>query len=179
MVGVRRPVSASLAIPAFLLAAGCSWPLLRSHPLTGAWAVAVVAGYWYAAHLCSTAAGPRVARWLLICGLLWIGSITDAVRQLAVPAVICWLALWTTLAGGAVALSRCAVTRSWVTFRVGQPSADRGYLGGGLSRREIALTAGVSASVVALISLLLAGLANNWAAQWWPGPARGGWAIAA
>lgn len=178
MVGVRLPVSASPAVSAFLLAAGCSWPLLRSHPLTGAWAVAVMAGYWYAAYLCFTAAGPRVARWLLICGLLWIGSITDAVRWAAVPAIICWLVLWIALAGGAVALSRDAATRSPVMSQAGEPTSDRGYPGGGLSRRGIALTAGGSVSIMALISLLLAGLADSWAAQWWPGPARGGWAIA-
>lgn len=132
MVGVHRPPSALLAVSAFLLAACCSWPLLRSDPLIGASAVAVIAGYWYTAFLCSTATDPRAARWLVICGLLWAGSITDAVPQLAVPAIICWLALWTALAGGAVLL------RSPVMFQ----AADRGYLGGGLARRGIALTAG-------------------------------------
>ncbi|SRR6266581_2534750 len=168
MVGVRRPPSALLAVSAFLLAACCSWPLLRSDPLIGAPALAVIAGYWYAAFLCAAATDPRAARWLVSCGLLWAGSITDAVPPLAVPAIVCWLALWTALAGGAVLL------RSPVMMQ----AAVRGKLGGGLARRGIALTAGVSASIIALTSLVLAALANRWATQWWPGPARGGWAIA-
>ncbi len=51
MAGVRRPslFLLLLAVAAFALAAACSWPLLRSAPAAGAWAVAVAAGYCAAA----------------------------------------------------------------------------------------------------------------------------------
>jgi|GEM_PF-2603382 len=153
MAGVRRP---SFFLPAavFILAVGCCWPLLRSVPPLGAWAVAVAAGYWSAALLTFAADDLRIAAWLLGCGLLWAGSTTDAVRPLTVAAIGCWVALWIALLGGAVRLRRAA----W---------------------RGIAATAAVSVSLVTVASLVLTGLANNWATQWWPGSARGAWAIAA
>ena len=105
MVGVRRPVSASVSAArafrgmrgpavagaAVVLVAGCAWPLLRSHPLAGVWAVAVACGYGWSGYVCSAQGRPRVTGWLAACGLLWAGSLVGAVHWAAVPAIACWV----------------------------------------------------------------------------------------
>lgn len=179
MAGVRRPSLFLLliAVAAFALAVGCSWPLLRSAPAAGAWAVAVAAGYCAAALVGAMASGRPDAAWLLTCGLLWAGSLAGAARPAAVPATCCWVALWVALPAGAVLLGRDAATRSPAALRARELAADREDPRGGLAWRGITAAAGSAAAIIAVTSLILADQAGRWAAQWWPGPARDGWAI--
>lgn len=176
MAGVRRPSFILLAVAVFILAVGCCWPLLHSVPPLGAWAVVVAAGYWSAAMLVFGVTDLRAATWLIGCGLLWAGSTTDAVPPLAIPAAGCWVALWIALLGGAVRLRRDASPPPAAAL-VGQSQVEPADLGGGLAWLGIERTAVICVSLVAVTSLVLIGLANNWSAQWWPGSARGTWAI--
>jgi signal transduction histidine kinase len=198
MVGVGRSVSACLAavcaprgvrgrslvgVMAWgLLMAGCSWALARAHPLAGIWAVGVAVGYAYAAYLCSPA-NRGVAWWLRACSVLWAGSVTDAVRWAAAPAAACWVALWVTLAAGALVLRRDVSKSPFPGRWPGGRVKVRGIRGAGPRLRGITLAAGLSAGAVAATSLAVAGV--TWtgagglrAAQWWPGPARSPWVVA-
>ncbi len=160
---------------------GCSWPLARSHPVAGVWAIGITAGYACAAYPCA-AVNRRVARWLLVCALLWAGSMTDAALWAAVLATACWVALWVTLAVGAVMMGgdncKGLSPRAWP----GSNDIVRGVPGARRGPNWIKLAAGLSAGAVAATSLVVAvvswlGAGGVWATLWWPGPVRSPWTV--
>jgi len=166
-----------------VLAVGCAWPLLPAHPLAEVWAVAVACGYGWSGYVWPVPGRPRFGWWLAVCGLLWAGSLTG-IRWVVAPGVVCWVGLWVVLAAGAVVLGRDASPAALISGRPGQRGADQAQHGRGFPGRGVVWAATSSALVIALLSVLMvtlnaAGVTGEWAVQWWPGPARQGWAIAA
>ena len=145
--------------------------------------MAVACGYGWSGYVWPAPGRPRFGWWLAVCGLLWAGSLTG-VRWVAAPGVVCWVGLWVVLAAGGAVLGRDASPAALISGRPDQLSADQVQHGRGFRGRGAARAATSSALVIALVSMLLvtlnaAGVAGEWAIQWWPGPMRQGWAIVA
>ena len=146
--------------------------------------MAVACAYGWSGYVWPVPGRPRFGWWLAVCGLLWAGSLTGVRWWVVAPGVVCWVGLWVMLAASAAVLGRDASPAALISGWPGQFGADQVQHGRGLPGQGVVWTATSSALVIALVSVLLvtlnaAGVAGEWAVQWWPGPMRQGWAIVA